>query len=122
MRHHNPRSTSCWSHYYRKPVYSPYQQQYSWTNATPNCRYVEVMKFILAHPNCKRIDIIRGVWGHGGSANDLRGYMSNLFANMLYSDLIDYNDNYEYCVTEYGRKILRKAGVTEITVTTKVAV
>lgn len=122
MRHHNPRSSSPWSRNYRKPVYEPYQQPYSWMNATPECRYIKVLKFILANPGCKRVDIIRSVWGLNGSVNDLRGYSSKLFANMLYSDLIDYNDRYEYCITDYGRRVLRRAGITEITVTTKVAV
>lgn len=125
MRHHNPTSTSCWSSNRNRKCYRPYSINYSWTKPTPERRYVQVMKFILEHPHCKRFDILVGVFGVANTPEakySCRGYMSLLFSNMLYADLIDYNRNYEYSVTDYGRSILRKAGITEIQVVTKVTI
>ena len=115
MRHHNPTSTSCWN-FRKQKCYSPYQQNYTYTKPNPERVYVKVIKFIAEHPNCKRIDIIRGLWWPNANKIDARGEQSALFSNLLYADLIDYNYNYEYTVTQKGYDLLRKAGITEITI------
>lgn len=124
MRHRNAISNSIY-HGRGRRIYVPYQRNYTYTRPTPNRRYVQVMKYILEHPNCKRFDILCGVFGtknEPGAKYSCRGYMSSLFSNMLYDDLIDYNRKFEYSVTEKGRQILRKAGITKIQTVTKVTV
>lgn len=116
MRHHNPTSTSLWSFHRNQKCYSPYQQNYTFTKPTPERTYVKVIKFVAEHPNCKRIDIIRGLWWPNANKTDARGEQSALFSNLLYADLIDYNYNYEYTVTQKGYDVLRRAGITEINI------
>lgn len=129
MRHRNAISNS-YFHGRGRHINSPYNQEYKFTRISAERRYVQVMKYILEHPNCKRFDILCGVFGIlkrkpgvkysswleylGRAKFSSRGHMSNLFSNMLYHDLIDYNNKFEYNVTEKGREILRKAGITEI--------
>jgi len=116
MRHHNPTSTSYYSRYHNQKCYSPYQRNYTYTKPTPERAYVKVIKFVAEHPNCKRIDIIRALWCPNATKFTARGEQSALFSNLLYDDLIDYNYNYEYTVTQKGYDLLRKAGIKEINI------
>ena len=67
-------------------------------------KYLEVLNYIAANPGCKRIEIIKAVWPRRNNFPDSsnRGFSSNLFSNMLYADLIDYNSKYEYIVRPWG--------------------
>lgn len=124
MRHRNAISNSYFSGRGRR-IYSPYRQNYTFTRPTKNSRYVQVMKYIIEHPNCKRFDILVGVFGIKnvpGAKYSSRGHMSSLFSNMLYFDIIDYNNNFEYRVTEKGKQILRNIGITEFQIVTKVTI
>ena len=116
MRHHNPTSTSYFSLHHNQKCYSPYQQNYTFTKPTPERSYIKVIKFVAEHPHCKRIDIIRGLWWPNATKIDARGEQSALFSNLLYADLIDYNDKYEYIVTPFGLNLLKQAGITEINI------
>ena len=71
-------------------------------------KYLEVLNYIAANPGCKRIEIIKAVWPRRNNFPDSsnRGFSSNLFSNMLYADLIDYNSKYEYIVRPWGCEIL----------------
>lgn len=80
----------------------PYGNEYKFTNPTPTSSYVRVLKFIDEHPRCKRREIQRGVWGNDKHSN------SDVFAQMLYADLIDYNEKFEYVVRRKGKSILKK--------------
>ena len=116
MRHHNPKSISIYSRRYGKTCYSPYLDgHWRYKKPTPERSYIKVIKFVAEHPNCKRIDIIRGIWIPNADKKNSRGHQSALFACLLYDDYIDYNDRYEYTVTELGRDLLRKAGITKLT-------
>lgn len=117
MRHHNPTVKWSFTHPHGGTVYCPYYNgNYTYEKASPERTYVKVIKFVAEHPNCKRIDIIRGLWAPNANKNDSRGTSSSLFACLLYDDLIDYNDKYEYNVTQKGYDVLRRAGITEINV------
>jgi predicted transcriptional regulator len=85
----------------------PYQgawdyHTYNFSSPTKDRVYVKVLKFVKKHPGCKRSDIQFGVWGNHKKSN------STLFAQMLYHDILDYNERFEYRVTRKGKNILRK--------------
>ena len=102
-----------------RPTYSNYHGEFKGRiNAPTDCnytftwvigtKYFEVLKYIFKNPGCKRLDIINAVWPRrinmSKSAN--RGFSSNLFSNMLYADLIDYNNKFEYVVGKRGLMLL----------------
>ena len=82
----------------------PYQGcwDYNFSSPTKDRVYVKVLKFVEKHPGCKRSDIQFGVWGNHKKSN------STLFAQMLWHDILDYNEKFEYRVTRKGKNILRK--------------
>lgn len=82
----------------------PVQCEYTFKNPTPNRVYVKVLRFVESHPGCKRKDIRKAIWGKDAG----RGQCSTTFANMLYHDILDYNERFEYKVTRKGRNILKK--------------
>lgn len=101
MKHHN--STICLSKCHREPYN---YGDYKWTRPNRERRYVQVLQYVYDHPNCKRKDIIGGVFKR---FKFIEGYQSSLFSNMLYDDLIAYDKNYQYTITNIGRKILMSA-------------
>ena len=117
MRHHNSTSTSCFSFRRGHVCTAPYCRNYTYTRPTPERTYIKVVKFVAEHPGCKRIDIIRALWRPNAERRAARGEQSMLFANLLYNDLIDYDSEYEYYVTQDGVDLLRKAGIKELNVT-----
>lgn len=84
------------------PSNRPFGNGYKFTKPTAERSYVKVLKFVESHPKCKRRDIQIGVWGKDSHSN------SDLFAQMLYADLIDYNDRFEYVIRRKGKAILKK--------------
>ena len=88
---------------YEKPYINNWNgRYYTFGNPNPNRVYVKVLMFVESHPGCKRSDIQFGVWGKHNKSN------STLFSQMLYADILDYNEKYEYKVTRKGKAILRK--------------
>ena len=75
---------------------------YNFSSPTKDRVYVKVLRFVEKHPGCKRSDIQFGVWGNHKKSN------STLFAQMLYHDILDYNEKFEYRVTRKGKNILRR--------------
>ncbi len=129
MRHHNPTSASRWQRHYGKPVYEPYNSQYvdsyentGFKHASSKKTYVKVLQYIADHDGCKRIDIIRDVFGYKNvDAKDkwypghrtCRGQFSSGFAQLLFIDVIDYDEKFCYHITERGREVLKKAYIND---------
>jgi hypothetical protein len=114
MRHHNPISCRGWSVNYGRKVYTPYLDgNWTWKKPTPERSYIKVLKFVAKHPHCKRIDIIRAVWCPNATKESSRGYMSSLFACLLFDNFLDYNSKFEYTITQNGCKLLYKAGIKD---------
>lgn len=112
MRHHNPFSCDRFGGNYGRRVYIPYLNgNWTWTKPTPERAYIKVLKFVNEHPRCKRIDIIRAIWCPNATKESSKGYMSSLFACLLFEDFIDYNSKFEYTITHNGWKLLYKAGI-----------
>ena len=86
------------------PQNRPCDNGYTFKSPTNGRSYIKVLKFVEKHPGCKRHEIQKGVWGNVGT----RGSHSSLFAQMLYADILDYNDKFEYKVTRKGKALLRK--------------
>lgn len=86
-----PYDGGCWGYH-----------SYNFSTPTKDRVYVKVLKFVESHPKCKRADIQFGVWGNHNRSN------STLFAQMLYHDILDYNERFEYKVTRKGKALLRK--------------
>ena len=119
MRHRNPISHSTFSGNYGRKVYTPYLDgNWTWTKPTPERAYIKVLKYVAEHPRCKRLDIIRAIWRPNANKLTSRGYMSSLFACLLFEDFLDYNSKFEYTITRLGCELLRNAGIKEITVVT----
>lgn len=72
--------------------------------------YLKVLNYIANHPFCKRSQIIEYIWPIRCyyTSYENRGYASNMFSNMLYKNLIDYNEKYEYIITSDGYDIIAK--------------
>lgn len=125
MRHYNPTSVSRWSGRYLKTVTKPYNHQYvdsyknsGFKNANSKKTYVKVLQYIADHDGCKRVDIIRDVFGYKNvNAKDkwypghrtCRGQFSGGFSQLLYIDVIDYDENFNYHITSRGREVLKTA-------------
>ena len=97
MRHVNAISRA-----YAEPGNKPCQIEYTFKCPTPNRRYVQILQFVAEHPGCKRTDILKGVF------HTKRRTCPTTFANMLYADILDYNERFEYKVTRKGKALLRK--------------
>ena len=80
----------------------PDQCEYTFKRPAPNRVYVRILRFVESHPKCKRRDIREAIWGKDAG----RGQCSTTFANMLYRDILDYNERFEYTVTKKGKDIL----------------
>ena len=120
MRHYNPTCSSyLWNPLRRKgdKVTRPYFRPYTYTKPSAQRTYIKVIQFISDHPNCSRFDIQVGVFGYRDVAVAkalARGNQSSLFSNLLYDDLIDYDKNYRYTVTEKGMKLLKQAYLNDM--------
>ena len=79
---------------------------YNFTSPTKDRVYVKVLRFVESHPGCKRKDIREAIWGKAAG----RGQCSTTFAQMLYHDILDYNQRFEYKITRKGKAILKKVG------------
>ena len=97
MRHVNMISRA-----YAEPGNQPCQIAYTFKNPTPNRRDVQILKFVDEHPGCKRTDILTGVF------NTTRPTCPTTFSQLLYADILDYNEKFEYRVTRKGKNILKK--------------
>lgn len=107
MRHYNPTSHSSLRGDYGRKIYTPYLNgHWTWTKPTHERSYIKVLKFVAKHPRCKRIDIIRAIWRPNATKLNSRGYMSSLFACLLFDNFLDYNSKYEYIVTYRGYDLL----------------
>ena len=113
-RHYNPRARES-SHMHRTGVtiYRPYQRLYSYTKPSMNFKYMKAIQFVADHPGCKRTDILAGVWGVK-HPEFCPGYMSQVFANLLYDDWIDYDENFRYTVTPGGKGLLEEAYLNDM--------
>ena len=122
MRHYNPTCSSyLWNPCRRRgdKVTRPYFRPYTYTKPSAQRTYIKVIQFISDHPNCARYDIQVGVFGYRYRDDSLgkslaRGNQSSLFTNLLYDDLIDYDKNYRYTVTEKGMKLLKQAYLNDM--------
>jgi len=81
-----------------------------------------VLQYVEDHEGCKRTDIIRDVWHKDVTKMDpnwpkrkaYRGYGSIMLAQLLYINVIDYNKDFCYYITERGREVLRKAYINDM--------
>ncbi len=108
MRHHNPKSTSCWSFRHGQKVYEPYNSLYTYAKPSSKRTYVKVIQHIADHDGCKRFDIQQALWGCRDKHHS-RGQMSSVFANLLYDDMIDYDKGFHYHITKRGLELLKRA-------------
>ena len=108
MRHHNPKSTSYWRSYRGKKVYEPYNSLYTYAKPSSQRTYVKVIQYIADHDGCKRFDIQQALWRCRDKYSS-RGHMSNVFANLLYDDMTDYDKSFRYHITKRGLELLKRA-------------
>ena len=115
MRHHN----CTWHKEYESfttPVGVTICRPTNWGNrnySKPNGkrRYVQIVQYVADHPGCKRPEIYEAVFG--GKFN--HGSQCEIFANMLYDDLIDYDPRtFRYVATEKGYEVLKRAYVADM--------
>lgn len=127
MRHHNPTSVSYFYHSsirnskIMEPYFSEYIRSYEkngFKNATSKNRYIKILQYVADHDGCKRVDIIRDVYGYKNADRKdpwyknmrmCRGQGSSLFSQLLYVDVLDYDKNFNYHITERGREVLKNA-------------
>lgn len=124
MRHINPTYTSYFSPYRRTTISKPYDHQYidayeksGFATANSKKRYVKILQYIADHDGCKRADILRDVFKLNVNLKDswyknalrYRGHWSAGFSQLLYINVIDYDKNYCYHITERGLKVLKTA-------------
>ena len=85
-------------------------------------RYVKILQYIADHDGCKRVDIIRDVYGwknvnardrYNKNARMCRGQGSTVFSELLYLDVIDYDENFCYHITSLGRDVLKNAYIND---------
>ena len=98
MRHVNRISCA-----YLEKGNKPCQIKYTFKNPTPDRRYVQILKFVAEHPGCRRTDILKEVF------HTTRRTCPSTFSQMLYANILDYNERFEYKVTRKGKNILKKA-------------
>lgn len=125
MRHLNPRVNSHW----RRPhtVSAPYNHEYVdayYSGSMKRCanrnrRYIQVLNYIAQNPDCKRYDILVGLGvihpeKQYHDRYNKRGQHSSLFAQLLYLDLIDYDKNYRYTITNRGIELLEDAAANNV--------
>ncbi len=107
----------------------PYCKQYikayknsGFKAANSKKRYVQILQYVADHDGCKRIDIIRDVFGYKDvNAKDswyknmrtCRGQWSIGFSQLLYIDVIDYDKNFNYHITDRGREVLKTAYIND---------
>jgi len=125
MRHYNPTSTSCLSHRVRRrtcPYYHQYTDSYNRTgfaNADSSKRYVQILKYIADHDGCKRNVINIAVFKMNpdyvfSKGSPARGYASIIFSQLLYLDLIDYDSEYRYHITDKGNEVLERSYINDL--------
>lgn len=78
-------------------------------NASQKKVYVKFLRYIADHDGCTRKDILKGL----GRSTD-RGQNSSLFAQLLYLDLIDYDKNFKYHITDKGEEVLNAAYMNDM--------
>lgn len=128
MRHLNPMCSSsypfynCKKHSVNIPYNTQYIESYQKTKfrntANSNRSYVKILQFVADHDGCTRAEIQVGVGYYESMEafrNDpnSRGYNSAFYAQLLYIDLIDYDKNYKYHITEKGREVLEFAKIND---------
>ena len=87
----------------------PYATPCDFKHPKKDSKSVKVLRFIDEHPGSRRVDIVKGVWGKKlMKERSIRGWYSTMFSQMLYADLIDYNEKFEYVVCRKGKSILKK--------------
>ena len=75
-------------------------------------RYVKILQYIADHDGCKRVDIIRDVYRYK-NMRACRGQGSTVFSQLLYLDVIDYDKNFCYHITDRGREVLKTAYIND---------
>ena len=69
-------------------------------------RYIQIIQYVADHPGCKRPEIYEAVFGGKFS----HGSQSEIFSELLYDDLIDYDTKtFKYVATPKGMKLLKVA-------------
>lgn len=113
MRHHDitRRSHCSFTTRIGEVIDCPYQYgNWTWSKPNKNRRYVQILQYVYDHSKCTRAEIYEAVFGR----KFFPGSHSKTFANMLYDDLIDYDKNYKYTITDYGMEILKKSYVADM--------
>lgn len=127
MRHANKYYSSYWRnrHYVSKPYDRQYIDSYNsngFANADSKRRYVKILQYIADHDGCKRVDVIRDVYGYKNvdakdpyykNMRSCRGQGSTVFSQLLYIDVIDYDKNFCYHITDRGREVLKTAYIND---------
>jgi hypothetical protein len=67
------------------------------------------LRYIADNPGSTRKEILDGLGRLKGAACGGRGQNSSLFAQLLYLDLIDYDDKFKYFITGKGEEVLETA-------------
>ena len=122
MRHHNPIVNYYNNLRCKRPYDTRYIDSYNKTEfkktANSKRRYVQIIQYVADHDGCKRIDILRDVFGYKNvnkkdswykNMRACRGYGSSIFSQLLYIDVIDYDKNFNYHITDRGREVLKAA-------------
>ena len=69
-------------------------------------RYIQIIQFVHDNPGCKRPEIYEAVFGGKFS----HGSQSEIFSELLYDDLIDYDTKtFKYVATPKGVELLKVA-------------
>lgn len=114
MRHLNPIRHSLWDNRRSYICDKPYEYGlFSYTRPSGSV-WFKILQYVYDHPECTRNEILSGVFNDRfptpkSAKTQGRGYMSSVFANMLYDDLIDYDKSYHYTIMAKGKSILEDA-------------
>lgn len=117
MRHINRRrGNNSWWNDPDDIITEPYEQGYvnsyrnsGFKNASNKNTYVKFLRYIADNPGSTRKEILDGLGRLKGAADGGRGQNSSLFSQLLYLDLIDYDDKFKYFITDKGEEVLEKA-------------
>ena len=71
--------------------------------------YVKILQYVYDHDGCTRKDILRGIGQLEGRKCNGRGQLSNIFSQLLYIDVLDYDKHYKYHLGKNGMKVLGQA-------------
>lgn len=98
----------------------PYRNEYIDAIESNKCKFalcgktwVRFIDWVLKHDGCTRREIVNGVF-HGTRQKYYNGYCSSIFSQLLFCDVIDYDKDFKYHITDKGISVLEESHLNEL--------